>query len=101
MGNSRVTDLFQYAQEHHAKEFGGATYDEKRDGDRLKAQLSRVRSHMLRNSWQTLDQISEATGDPPASVSARLRDLRKQQFGAYTIEREYGSRGLWRYRIKI
>lgn len=93
--------LFDYAQREHSKEFGGATYNEKRDGDRLKAQLARVRSHMLRNSWQTLDQISEATGAPQASVSARLRDLRKMAHGGYTVEREYVTRGLYRYRLKI
>lgn len=93
--------LFDYAQRAHSKEFGGATYDEKRDGNRLKAQLGRVRSVMLRNGWMTLEAISEQTGDPPASVSAKLRDLRKLQFGAYTVEREYVSRGLWKYRIKI
>ncbi len=96
-----MTDLFQYAQEHHSKEFGGATYDEKRDGSRLKAQLDRVRSVMLRNSWMTLEQLAEQAEAPQASVSARIRDLRKLQFGGYTIEREYVSRGLFKYRIKI
>lgn len=93
--------LFDYAQRAHAKEFGGATYDEKRDGDRLRKQLDAVRSFMLRNGWVTLKDLAGAVGAPEASVSARLRDLRKQQHGAYTIEREYVSQGLWRYRIKI
>lgn len=93
--------LFDYAQRAHSREFGGATYNEQRDGSRLKAQLERVRSYLLSHVWVTLREVAEATGDPESSVSARIRDLRKTQFGAYTIDREYVSRGLWRYRIKI
>jgi hypothetical protein len=96
-----LTDLFTYAQRAHAKEFGGATYDEQRDGSRLKAQLDRVRRIMLRGEWVTLRQVAEETGDPESSVSARIRDLRKLQFGAYTIEREYVSRGLWKYKVRV
>jgi hypothetical protein len=101
MGACLTETLFDYAQRAHTREFGGATYDEKRDGDRLKKQLAAVRSIMLRNGWMTLEAISEQTGAPQASVSARIRDLRKSQFGGYTIEREYVSKGLWRYRIAI
>lgn len=49
--------------------------------------------------WRTLDQISEVTGDPPASVSAQLRHLRKPRFGAYLVEKRYVSRGLFEYRV--
>ena len=76
--------------------FGGETYSEPRDGQRLKAQLGRVRRLMADSRWRTLSEIAEATGDPEASVSARLRDLRKL---GYTVEREYVARGLWRYRV--
>ncbi len=96
-----MTDLFQYAQEHHSKEFGGSTYDEKRDGNRLKAQLDRVRSIMLRTGWITLADLSKQAGAPESSVSARLRDLRKQNFGGYEVERRYKERGLWEYHLKV
>jgi hypothetical protein len=96
-----LTDLFTYAQEAHAKEFGGSTYDEKRDGDRLKKQFHAVRSIMLRSGWVTLKDLAAQVKAPESSVSARIRDLRKSQFGGYTIEREYVERGLWKYRIKI
>jgi len=39
--------------------------------------------------WLTLAEISEATGDPPASISAQIRHLRKRQFGAYRIEKRF------------
>lgn len=75
----------------------GATYDEARDGPRLNAQCNRVYLVMRTGAWHTLASLSIATGDPQASVSARLRDLRKH---GYVVEREYVQRGLWRYRLK-
>jgi hypothetical protein len=93
--------LFDYAQRAHTREFGGATYDEKRDGDRLKKQLAAVRSIMLRSGWVTLKDLAAQVNAPESSVSARIRDLRKSQFGGYTIERRYKERGLWEYRVSI
>ena len=80
-------------------DFDGKTYEPARDRDRLRAQLDEVRMFMWDGDWHTLDQISAATGHPPASVSARLRDLRKGKFGAFTIERQYVRRGLFEYRL--
>lgn len=96
-----MTDLFEYARTAHAKEFGGSTYDEARDGDRLKKQLQAVRSVMLRSGWVTLKDLAEQVGAPESSVSARLRDLRKLQFGGYRVDRRYVRRGLWEYRIAV
>ncbi|KKL56177.1 hypothetical protein LCGC14_2247980, partial [marine sediment metagenome] len=36
---------------------------------------------------ETLCEIEDLTGDPPASISAQLRHLRKERFGAHTVER--------------
>lgn len=60
-------------------EFGGDTYNPARDRDRLRAQLNRVYALMQDGKWRTLHQIAMITKDPEASVSARLRDLRKPQ----------------------
>lgn len=79
--------------------FGGVTYDEKRDGGRLFAQLADVRAAVADGAWYTLAEIAAITGHPEASVSARLRDLRKQKHGGHTVEREFVQRGLWRYRM--
>jgi hypothetical protein len=82
--------------------FDGATYDPVFDQARLTGQLGRVWALMTDQRWRTLNEIADLTGDPPASVSARLRDLRKDRFGAYTIERQSrGDRaaGFFEYRL--
>lgn len=80
-------------------DFHGETYEPERDRDRLRAQLNRVREVMSDEEWRTLGMIAALTGDPEASVSARLRDLRKPQHGSRTVERRYLARGLWEYRL--
>jgi hypothetical protein len=79
--------------------FDGETYEPERDRERLGAQLLAVRYLMLDHEWHTLADLARYAGGSEASVSARLRDLRKRRFGGYVIEREYVSRGLWRYRM--
>jgi hypothetical protein len=81
--------------------FGGATYDPARDEDRLRAQLYRVFTVMRTGHWLTLNAIAALTDDPPASVSARLRDFRKEKFGGHTVERRYLQRGLFEYRLVL
>jgi len=77
----------------------GETYNEKRDRKRLDGQAADVFSYMQHGEWRTLADIAAATGHPEASVSARLRDLRRKQFGGYTVERRYIANGLWQYRV--
>jgi hypothetical protein len=79
----------------------GQTYDHARDGLRLAAQHQRVLAWMSDGQWHTLAELAKLTGDPEASVSARLRDLRKPRFGAYQVAREYVQRGLWKYRLVV
>jgi hypothetical protein len=81
--------------------FGGDTFDEPLDGDRLRKQLIAVWKYMFDGKWHTLKQISKAINAPEASVSARLRDFRKPKFGGYIVERERipNGNGLHRYRI--
>jgi len=79
--------------------FDGSTYDENRDGTRLRVQLESVWTLMKDSNWRTLFDISAHTGHPEASVSARLRDFRKKKFGGHTVERAYVSKGLWMYRL--
>ena len=79
--------------------FDGATYDEKRDKARLSGQLLRVQQVMADGKWRTLRDLSRAAGGTEASVSARLRDLRKPRFGALTVERRSMGGGLFVYRV--
>ena len=81
--------------------FDGETFDEDRDGERLSGEFKAVKKYVLDGAWHTLAEISMALGYPEASVSARLRDLRKKKFGSYTVEREYVINGLWRYRVLL
>lgn len=80
----------------------GATFDRGLDLDRLNAQTRRVYDLMRDGTWRTLREIAAATGDPEASVSARLRDLRKAAFGGFTVERRRRGEpkaGIWEYRL--
>lgn len=77
----------------------GHTYQHGRDGERLALQHNRVLAVMRDGKWRTLWELHEATGDPEASISARLRDLRKPRFGNHNVERRYVRRGLFEYRL--
>lgn len=84
--------------------FNGPVYDPKYDQFRLSGQILRVFDCMVDAKWRTLDEISKATGDPHASVSAQLRHLRKERFGSHTVEkRSRGEResGLWEYQLIV
>jgi hypothetical protein len=79
----------------------GVTFDQERDGKRLQAQHARVFEVMKDGMWRSLHAIARLTGDPEASISARLRDLRKDKFGGHEVERRYVQHGLWEYRLKV
>ncbi len=68
-------------------DFDGLTFHRDDDGERLTTQLRTVRDLMRDGQWRTLQEIEAATGFPQASISARLRDLRKPKFGGYIINR--------------
>jgi hypothetical protein len=81
--------------------FGGETFDPKRDTSRLFRQLQLVRAQMADGLWHTLGELEIATGYPQASISARIRDLRKERWGSHVVVREFVRRGLWRYRLVL
>jgi hypothetical protein len=82
-------------------QFDGATFDPELDGPRLTTQLARVLDLMLDGRARTLRHIADTIGASEASVSARLRDLRKSRFGAYVVERKRVAGGLHTYRIIV
>ena len=81
--------------------FDGATFDKDRDGKRLTAQIYRVYDAMKDGQWHTLSELAKICGDPEASVSARLRDMRKPRYNSMQIERRYVRRGLHEYRLVL
>lgn len=77
----------------------GATFDAEKDGKRLAKQQTAVRDLMLDGQWRTLGRIATEVGAPEASVSARLRDLRKARNGSHLVERRRLGKGLHEYRV--
>ena len=91
-------DLFTVPRPVH-----GRTFEPQHDQVRLNAQQARVFAVLQDGEWRTLREISDLTGDPEASVSARLRDFRKESCGGHVIERRRRGdpkRGLHEYRLK-
>jgi hypothetical protein len=74
------------------------------DQRRLGEQARRVLALMVDGSWRTLGEIAAATGDPEASISARLRDLRQPWAGSYVVDsrvRDPARPGLHEYRVTL
>jgi Holliday junction resolvase len=76
----------------------GDTFDPVRDTERLNRQALDVFHAIQDGTWHTLAELSAHTGHPEASISARLRDLRKARFGSHLVERIYLGDGLHAYR---
>ncbi len=82
--------------------FDGETYSPEIDYKRLRGQLERVFSLMQDGEYRTLSYIADECGGSVAGISARLRDLRKPQYGGYIVDKKRvpNKRGLWEYAIK-
>lgn len=91
--------LFDLDRSGWAKAFGGGTYQPDRDADRLASQLKSVYAFMSDGEWHTIAEIKERVGGTDASISSRLRDLRKAQFGSHVVDRRYVARGLFEYKL--
>jgi hypothetical protein len=79
----------------------GSTYSREHDHARLSRQQQAVWECMKDGNWRSLLEIAAATGEPEASVSARLRDFSRLGF---TKERRARpgidrKRGVWEYRV--
>ncbi|MGH7193830.1 MAG: hypothetical protein ACREJM_09895 [Candidatus Saccharimonadales bacterium] len=84
--------------------FGGATL-ERKDIPRLQGHLGVVYRIMADGQFRTLENIAGAvfaiTGKTVTtqSVSARLRDLRKEKFGGFKVSRRNLGVGLFEYQV--
>lgn len=84
--------------------FDGSTFNPEHDAQRLNAQYRATFALMEDGQWRTLSEIAEAVAAPQASVSARLRDMRKAKFGGHTVERRRRGEpcnGLFEYRLVV
>lgn len=82
--------------------FDGYTYEPDFDQARLTTQMGRVWLALQKGEWLTLEELANRVVAPEASVSARLRDLRKQRFGSHEVARRHrGERGsgLFEYQL--
>lgn len=69
--------------------------------------LTAVKAVMRDGKLRTLDEIARelrrrfGRGLMQTTVSARVRDLRKPEYGGFEVQRvATGKRGLWAYRLK-
>jgi hypothetical protein len=83
--------------------YGGATFNAAADTSRLNDQTRRIFDVMRDGAWRTATEIEKLSGIGWASASARLRDLRKEQFGGFQVDRrrrEPADRGIFEYRVR-
>lgn len=81
--------------------FDGKTYDPKLDKKRLTTQLDKVWVIMQDGGWHSLGVLVEKCGGTEASISARIRDLRKLKFGGHTVNRRRIANGLFVYQLEV
>lgn len=79
--------------------FDGADYDHERDGKRLAKNHFKLKELMQDQRFRTLSEISAITHIPEASVSAGLRDFRKEKFGRHILNKNYLENGLYSYQL--
>ena len=104
---SALEEMIVWEKPNHQAEnvgpadFSGSDYDKDLDFPRLKGQMLRIYACLLPGEWWTLREIEEETGDPQASISAQIRNLRKEKFGSHVVERRrnFFSAGTWEYQI--
>lgn len=83
--------------------FDGDTYNPTLDHVRLTGLLKRVYDVMADGNWHRLSELANRAKGSEASVSARVRDLRKEKFGGFQVERKrhQTQKGIWLYRMII
>ena len=88
---------------HSGAHFDGESYNPSLDHIRLTGQLARVYNAMKDGRWRTLHHLSVLAKCPESSASARLRDMRKEKFGGYEVERKRDTvqAGLFLYRLIV
>lgn len=83
-------------------EFNGADYNSEEDYNRLTGQMQRVFAVMIDRQWRDLQTIAEKCGDPETSVSAQMRNLRKDRFGGHTVlKKRVGKPGSGHYEYQL
>lgn len=78
-------------------------YDPALDRCPMTGQIRRLWAFMRDGQWRTLHRIALAIGYLESSVSANLRNLRKQKYGGFTVNKRIGKNGFgwwWEYQME-
>jgi hypothetical protein len=72
---------------------------------KLRKDIAAVKRAMRKKTWMTLREIQIELNDRLCymelqSVSARVRDLRKAQYGSHTIDRRPAGNNVFEYRLR-
>ena len=84
--------------------FQGSDYDKELDEYRLSGQILRIFDLMKDGRWRSLREIAYKTLDGEASISAQLRNLRKERWGGHIVlrrRRGMPDRGLFEYQLLV
>jgi hypothetical protein len=72
------------------------------EAERLRGQIKLVWMLMSDGKWRTIGQMRKTLllcNVPENSIQAQLRNLRKERFGAFLVERRRTAEGLYEYRV--
>jgi biotin operon repressor len=70
------------------------------DTPRLQKQLDVILLLMMDEEYRSLQEITDITGYPHSSVSAQLRNLRKEKHGGYVVNKTNKGDGYFEYQVK-
>ncbi len=76
----------------YVADFDGKHYDKTKDKARLTKQMQGVYECINSGDWKTVEEIADFTGYPQPSISAQLRNLRKEKFGGLNVKGRYRDR---------
>ena len=80
-------------------QFGAVLPDDPKIKKRASTQRIQLFYRMKGGSYWTLEELSSMTGIFVQSVSARLRDFRKPQYGGHTVVKKMLNEGVWQYKL--
>lgn len=72
---------------------------------KLRKDIAAVKRAMVGKGWQTLWVIGSRVFSSsrmlmePQTVSARVRDLRKEQYGGHDVQLRYAGNGVYEYKL--
>lgn len=81
--------------------FEGCDYVHERDFPRLSPKLAHIFEIMSDGEWHTLPELHETTGYLTTTISAHIRELRKERWGGHTVHRKYLGNGLYAYKLEV